>query len=114
MEAWARDAVEKILMMLKVSMCEAEDGPPAAEQRAGLCDNTNQMSTKPKAGRVAGPNKRESVHHLGGCGEAFYGHTLAFFWLLTRFYDRAVKLQNQHPEAVVRRKRQSRWDLIQQ
>ncbi|KAM9338389.1 uncharacterized protein ABDE67_017947 [Symphorus nematophorus] len=52
METWAKDAVEKLLMMLKVSMCEAEDGP-AAEQRAELRDEMKQTNTKPKARRVA-------------------------------------------------------------
>lgn len=69
MEAWTKGAVEKILMMLKVSMCEAEGGP-AAEQRPGLSDETKQMSVKPKAGRVAGPKKRKSVNGLSD-GEAF-------------------------------------------
>lgn len=61
MEAWARDAVEKILVMFKVSMCEAEDGPPAAEQRAELCDDTKQASVKLKT-QVARADKRESVN----------------------------------------------------
>ncbi|XP_031133444.2 oocyte zinc finger protein XlCOF6-like isoform X2 [Sander lucioperca] len=56
MESWTKGAVEKILKMLKVSMCEAEDGP-AAEQRAGLNNKTRQTSMKPKAGQVAGPKK---------------------------------------------------------
>ncbi|XP_044030447.1 zinc finger protein 235-like isoform X2 [Siniperca chuatsi] len=59
MEARTKDAVEKILMMLKVSMCEAEDGP-AAEQRTGLNDKTKQTSMKPKAGRVAGPKTQST------------------------------------------------------
>ncbi|XP_037609534.1 oocyte zinc finger protein XlCOF6-like [Sebastes umbrosus] len=59
MEAWTKGAVEKILMMLKVSMCEAEGGP-AAEQRPGLSDETKQMSVKLKAGRVAGPKKQSA------------------------------------------------------
>lgn len=61
MEAWARDAVEKIVMMLRVSMCEAEDGPPAGEQRAELCDDTKQASVKRKARQVARGDKRESL-----------------------------------------------------
>lgn len=54
MEVWAKGAVEKILMMLKVSVCEAEDSP-ATEQRAGLGPKTKQ--TRTKAGQVAGPKK---------------------------------------------------------
>lgn len=80
MEAWARDAVGKILMMLKVLVCGAEDGP-AVGRRAGPCDDTKQTSIKPKAGR--GPNKRESANDSIGCGEAFYVHTCtAFLFLL--------------------------------
>lgn len=60
MEAWVRGAVEKIVTMLKASMCEAEDGP-AAEQRAVLNEKKKQTSVKLKAGRVAGPKKRKSV-----------------------------------------------------
>ncbi|KAK9532813.1 hypothetical protein VZT92_010180 [Zoarces viviparus] len=59
METWTKGAVQKILTVLKVSMCEAEDGP-AAEQRAGPIGETKQPSTRPKAGRVAGP-KSESA-----------------------------------------------------
>ncbi|XP_030292122.1 zinc finger protein 235-like isoform X2 [Sparus aurata] len=48
MAAWAKGAVEKMLMILKVSMCEAED-VPAAEQR--LSYKTKQVvgSKKPDA-----------------------------------------------------------------
>ncbi|XP_034752712.1 oocyte zinc finger protein XlCOF6-like isoform X3 [Etheostoma cragini] len=56
MESWTKGAVEKILMMLKVSLCEAEDGP-AAERRAGLTNKTRQTSMKPEEGQVAGPKK---------------------------------------------------------
>ncbi|XP_040915707.1 gastrula zinc finger protein XlCGF26.1-like isoform X2 [Toxotes jaculatrix] len=52
MGAWTKGAVEKIALMLRVSMCEAEDGP-AAEQRAGPNDKTKQMSVKQKAGQGA-------------------------------------------------------------
>ena len=55
MAAWAKGAVEKMLMILKVSMCEAED-VPAAEQR--LCYKTKQ---------VVGSKKRKSVDGLSGC-----------------------------------------------
>ncbi|XP_029299867.1 oocyte zinc finger protein XlCOF6-like [Cottoperca gobio] len=58
MEAWTKGALAKILMMLKVSMCEAEDGP-AAEQRAGLSETT-QTSMELRAGRVAGPKKQSA------------------------------------------------------
>ncbi|XP_054468839.1 endothelial zinc finger protein induced by tumor necrosis factor alpha-like isoform X2 [Anoplopoma fimbria] len=59
METWTKDAVKKILTMLKVSMCEAEDCP-AAEQRAGSNVETKQTSMKPEAGRVAGPKESAS------------------------------------------------------
>ncbi|XP_038590122.1 zinc finger protein 436-like [Micropterus salmoides] len=59
MEARTKDAVGKILMMLKVSMCGAEDGP-ATIQTAGLNDKTKQTSMKPKTGRVAGPKKQST------------------------------------------------------
>lgn len=65
MEARTKDAVGKILMMLKVSMCGAEDGP-ATIQTAGLNDKTKQTSMKPKTGRVAGPKKRKSVNGMSG------------------------------------------------
>ncbi|XP_076615021.1 uncharacterized protein LOC143338477 isoform X2 [Chaetodon auriga] len=62
MEAWAKGAVEKILIMLKISMSEAVDGPAAEEeQRAGLSGEMKQTSVKPKAGRVAG-NKKQEQH----------------------------------------------------
>ncbi|XP_010741071.2 oocyte zinc finger protein XlCOF6 [Larimichthys crocea] len=57
MEVWAKGAVEKILMMLKVSVCEAEDSP-ATEQRAGLGPKTKR--TRTKAGQVAGPKKNST------------------------------------------------------
>ncbi|XP_070707259.1 zinc finger protein 354A-like [Pempheris klunzingeri] len=59
METWAKGAVGKLLTVLKVSMCEAEDGP-AAEQRAELNDEINHTSMKLKAGRVAGPKKQST------------------------------------------------------
>ncbi|KAM6975903.1 uncharacterized protein LKV04_015169 [Tautogolabrus adspersus] len=74
MSAWTKGAGEKILMMLKVSFCEAEDDP-AAEQR--LNDETKQTSVKPKAtkaGRVAGPKKESKSSRLkrkGGLHPAF-------------------------------------------
>lgn len=66
MEAWTKDAVEKISMMLKVSLPEAEDGP-AAEQRAGLNDEMRQTSVKPKAGPGARPKRRKSANRSRGC-----------------------------------------------
>ncbi|XP_060917730.1 zinc finger protein 883-like [Labrus mixtus] len=69
MSAWTKSAAEKILMMLKVSLCEAEDGA-AAEQR--LTDETNQTSVKlkaTKAGRVAGPKKDSKSSRLKRKGE---------------------------------------------
>ena len=33
MAAWAKGAVEKMLLILKVSMCEAEDAPAAGRKR---------------------------------------------------------------------------------
>ncbi|TKS84160.1 hypothetical protein D9C73_019073 [Collichthys lucidus] len=58
MEVWAKGAVEKILMMLKVSVCEAEDSP-ATEQRAGLGPKTKR--TRTKAGQVAGPKRTDAA-----------------------------------------------------
>lgn len=80
METWAKGAVEKILIMLKVSMSEAEDDPASERgQRAGLSDGTKQTRVKPKAGCVAASKKSKSVNGLRGCGEAFHLHTMAFF-----------------------------------
>ncbi|XP_042365925.1 oocyte zinc finger protein XlCOF6-like isoform X2 [Plectropomus leopardus] len=57
MEALTKSAVDKILMMLKVSMCEAEDGRAAeGEQSAGLDDQMGRM----KAGHVAEPEKQST------------------------------------------------------
>ncbi|KAK2818873.1 hypothetical protein Q5P01_024434 [Channa striata] len=50
MESWTRGALEKISLMLKVSMCEAEDAP-AAEKRPRLNDETTQTCLKLKARR---------------------------------------------------------------
>lgn len=69
MEAWTRDAVDKILVMLRVSMCEAEDGPPTAEQRA----DTKQASMKLEALQVDRADKRESVND-------FWPDCLPGFW----------------------------------
>ncbi|XP_073334116.1 uncharacterized protein [Pagrus major] len=57
MAAWSKGAVEKMLMILKVSLCEAED-VPAAEQR--LSYKRKQMRVKPKAEQVVGPKKQSS------------------------------------------------------
>lgn len=76
MEAWARDAVEKILMMLKVFMFEVEDGP-VAEPSVQPRDSEKQTSRKPKSGQGAGQNNRESAEDLGGYGEALNVH----YWL---------------------------------
>ncbi|GLD56721.1 zinc finger protein 436-like protein, partial [Lates japonicus] len=59
MEAWTKVAVEKISMMLKVSMSEAEDGL-AVEQRVESNDKTKQTSMKPRAGRRVRPKKHKS------------------------------------------------------
>ncbi|XP_033502292.2 uncharacterized protein LOC117269412 [Epinephelus lanceolatus] len=54
MEALTRSAVDKVLMMLKVSLCEAEDSPAAeGEQRAGLNNEVTQTNMNPAAGQVA-------------------------------------------------------------
>ncbi|KAF3848783.1 hypothetical protein F7725_015280 [Dissostichus mawsoni] len=55
MEARTRAAVEKILTLLKVSLCEA------AEQRAGRKDE-NKQKKKRKAGQVAAPKKHSDTH----------------------------------------------------
>ncbi|XP_035524038.1 zinc finger protein 883-like [Morone saxatilis] len=55
MEAWAKGAVEKIVIMLKASMCEAEDGPAAPS------DKTKQTSMKTRSGRVARPQKQSAT-----------------------------------------------------
>ncbi|XP_023255750.1 zinc finger protein 260-like isoform X2 [Seriola lalandi dorsalis] len=60
MEALTKAAVEKILMILKVSMCEAQGGP-AAEQRPGLNNKTQQTSKKPTGGRGARPKKQSET-----------------------------------------------------
>ncbi|XP_041816313.1 oocyte zinc finger protein XlCOF6-like [Chelmon rostratus] len=61
METWAKGAVEKILIMLKVSMSEAEDDPASeGGQRAGLSDGTKQTRVKPKAGCVAASKKKSA------------------------------------------------------
>ncbi|KAI3361949.1 hypothetical protein L3Q82_012296 [Scortum barcoo] len=59
MEAWARGVVEKIVTMLKASMCEAED-VAAEDQRSVLNKRTEQTSTKLKAGRAASPRKQSA------------------------------------------------------
>lgn len=105
METWAKGAVEKIVMMLKASMCEAEDGPAAA-QRAGLNEKKKQTSVKLKAGRVAGPEKRKPVNGLSGCGEAFYLYTLSyvscfyvgFMFLLLNYRIGIQKLSSEEKE----------------
>lgn len=75
MAVWAKGAVEKMLMILKVSMCEAED-VPAAEQR---------LSYKTK--QVVGSKKRKSVDGLSGCvcvcvgGGFLRSHTGVFLFI---------------------------------
>ncbi|KAK1884118.1 Zinc finger protein 16, partial [Dissostichus eleginoides] len=61
MEARTRAAVEKILTLLKVSLCEA------AEQRAGRKDE-NKQKKKRKAGQVAAPKKPDSDTHESNSG----------------------------------------------
>ncbi|XP_068191073.1 zinc finger protein 345-like [Antennarius striatus] len=73
MEVWVRAAVEKILLMFKVSECEAEE-ELAAQQGAGLSGKTEQKSSKPAAGRVNGlqnqsPSKRSSQTEKKNAGE---------------------------------------------
>lgn len=75
MESWTKGAVEKILVMLKESMSEAEDGP-AVEQRVESNDKTKQTSMKSRAGRRVRPKKRKS-----GIERLFYAHTLALTFL---------------------------------
>ncbi|KAF7645769.1 hypothetical protein LDENG_00198430 [Lucifuga dentata] len=58
METWTRAAVEKILLMLKVSMGGDE---PAAEKTMDLNEKTTKRSIKLKTGRVAGPKKQLQV-----------------------------------------------------
>ncbi|KAF3702305.1 Zinc finger protein 234 Zinc finger protein 269 Zinc finger protein HZF4 [Channa argus] len=48
MESWTKGALEKISVMLKVSMCEAEDGP-SVDRRPRLNDETTQTCPKLKA-----------------------------------------------------------------
>lgn len=75
MAVWAKGAVEKMLMILKVSMCEAED-VRAAEQR---------LSYKTK--QVVGSKKRKSVDGLSGCvcvcvgGGFLRSHTGVFLFI---------------------------------
>ncbi|XP_047424912.1 oocyte zinc finger protein XlCOF6-like isoform X2 [Mugil cephalus] len=57
MKAWGKDAVEKISLMLKVSLCGAED-VSAAEQKSGLHDRTKLTSKRVKAINVAGTKKK--------------------------------------------------------
>uniref|UniRef100_UPI0037E72A82 oocyte zinc finger protein XlCOF6-like n=1 Tax=Semicossyphus pulcher TaxID=241346 RepID=UPI0037E72A82 len=57
MASWTKGAVEKIMMMLKVFVCEAEFGAPS-QQRAAPNVEKKQRRMKPKAGRGAGPKKR--------------------------------------------------------
>ncbi|XP_029372472.1 oocyte zinc finger protein XlCOF6-like [Echeneis naucrates] len=59
MKGWTKGAVEKILMILKASMCEAQDGP-TAEQRVGLNNKTKQTGQGPTAGRGARPRKQST------------------------------------------------------
>ncbi|XP_061589472.1 zinc finger protein 260-like isoform X2 [Cololabis saira] len=54
MEAFSRGAMEKILMILKVSMCEASP----VEQRAALDDESVRKSTNPKPEQSSGPRKK--------------------------------------------------------
>ncbi|TMS08396.1 Zinc finger protein 778 [Larimichthys crocea] len=66
MEVWAKGAVDKILMMLKVSVCEAEDSP-ATEQRAGLGPKTKQDQDKSGAsGRAQKESSRQKKKKIDG------------------------------------------------
>ncbi|XP_071390196.1 oocyte zinc finger protein XlCOF6-like isoform X1 [Centroberyx affinis] len=60
METWSKAAVEKMSVMLKVSMGEAEPAS-AAKKRTRLNDKTTRKRVKPKAGRVDGPKKQSPV-----------------------------------------------------
>lgn len=44
-------------------MCEAEDGPPAAEQWAEPRDKMQRTSMNQKVGQLAGHNKSESLNN---------------------------------------------------
>ncbi|KAM3874395.1 uncharacterized protein ACN63O_001370 [Diretmus argenteus] len=66
METWTKGAVEKMSMMLKVSMAEDDPGP-AAKKRARLKDKTTLKSAKTKARRVDGPKKQSPIR--GSCQE---------------------------------------------
>ncbi|XP_041826717.1 oocyte zinc finger protein XlCOF6-like isoform X3 [Melanotaenia boesemani] len=57
MEACTRNVVEKILLMMKVSMCEL----PPAEQRARPNDEIQQTSTSPKATQISEPSKKSTA-----------------------------------------------------
>ncbi|KAM3599471.1 uncharacterized protein V6R79_006502 [Siganus canaliculatus] len=59
LKALAKEAVEKILIKLKVSICGVEDGPAAVSQ-AALSDPAKQTSLIPKAEPEAGTEERKS------------------------------------------------------
>lgn len=71
LEAWGNAVVEKISMILKVSVCEASpDG-----QRAGLDDNIKQKNMNPKLDpQSSGPRKSEP------CCADFYFYTLYYYY----------------------------------
>ncbi|KAM4635663.1 uncharacterized protein ACJ7VT_010515 isoform 2-T7 [Polymixia lowei] len=64
METWTKAAVEKMSMMLKMSMAESESGP-AAKQRSRVKDKTTPKKIRPRARRVDGPTKQLPVR--GSC-----------------------------------------------
>ncbi|KAL7376288.1 hypothetical protein ABVT39_004639 [Epinephelus coioides] len=69
MQALTKSAVDKVLMMLKVSLCEAEDGSAAeGEQRAGLNNKVAQTNMNPAAGQVAEAKQPVASTHESNSG----------------------------------------------
>ena len=68
MEAWSKGAMEKISMILKVSMCEASP----FEGKTGLGEETEQKSTSPKPEQSSGARKSKP------CNADFYFDIFGF------------------------------------
>ncbi|KAG8010880.1 Zinc finger protein 16 [Nibea albiflora] len=59
MDAWAKGAVEKILMMLKMSVCEAEDGPAASRGLSWVPRSSRQKKKKIDGGLETSLRKKK-------------------------------------------------------
>lgn len=100
MESWTRGAVEKISLMLKVSVCEAEAKvSPAVERRSRLNDRVEQASMMLKTGRKSAASSCSRWNFM--CPKQSF-NTLV------------DKLQTWQPDVLVRRERAQRKNLNQQ